>query len=190
MACCKPQNPDWELSRPSPPAAVLVGYMGAGKTSVGRLISRELDWEFVDLDERIEARERCAVADIFRDRGEQQFRIIESDVLNCVLHEVSAGLRAIIALGGGAYVRKDNADSIRATGIPVVFLDARVEELRRRCVPQGQLRPLFTDELRFRQLYEERRGAYMQANVIIDTTARPVKAVADEIISILGLRQK
>jgi shikimate kinase len=190
MACWEPRNPTLELNRNAAHATVLVGYMGAGKTSVGRIVAHELAWDFVDLDQRIETQQGCSIATIFRDRGEQTFRQIEREVLQTILGEVAAGMRVVLALGGGAYVAEENAKSIRASSIPVVFLDAPVDELHRRCSPNADTRPLFADQTRFSTLYYERRQAYMQADIRIDTMGKPVTVVAQEVISILGLRSK
>lgn len=171
-------------------ALFLVGFMGAGKSSVGRVIARKLRWQFVDLDDRVEAREGKSVAEIFREHGEVGFREAESAALVTLLHELSRGEPAVVALGGGAYVQDRNAEAIRASNAAVVFLDAPVEELRRRCKAKGGVRPLFADEQRFRQLYESRREQYQKADLHVGTGGRQVYAVAREIISLLGIEKK
>jgi shikimate kinase len=172
-----------------PPAIYLVGFMGAGKSSVGRELAVRLGWEFVDLDDRVIAREGRTIADIFRDDGEAAFRQMESRALAEVIEEARNGISTVIALGGGAYVQPENAQTIRATGFPVVFLDATLDELRRRCAPHGATRPLFQDEERFRQLYESRRTHYLKADLRIDTTAMPVETVAEEVLQILRIKK-
>ncbi len=169
------------------PALFLVGFMGAGKSSVGCELAQRLGWAFVDLDDRIVAREGRAIAEIFRCDGEAEFRKMESRALLEVITEVQNGNHMVVALGGGAYVEPGNAEAMRTAGFPVVFLDGALEELRRRCALQGSERPLFQDEERFRQLYESRRKHYVKADVRIDTTARSVEAVVEEILHVLPM---
>jgi shikimate kinase len=171
------------------PAFFLVGFMGAGKSSVGLALAAQLAWKFVDLDERIVARESRMIADIFRDDGEAAFRKMEALALIQVIEEVQSGISTVIALGGGAYVQPENEQTIRATGFPVVFLDATLEELRNRCAPYAATRPLFQDEEKFRQLYESRRTYYLNADFRLDTTAKPVETVVADLLQILGLRK-
>ncbi len=169
----------------SPRAVFLVGFMGAGKTSVGRTLAQLLGWSFLDLDERIEARQGLRITAIFEQRGEDFFRQTES----AALRELLAGLgeRAIVALGGGAFAQPQNVALLRAAAAPIVFLDAPVEELRQRCQAEGDQRPLARDQNQFRQLYEVRRGSYMGADLCVDTHAKSVLTVAREVASKLGL---
>jgi len=164
----------------------LVGFMGAGKTSVGRLLAQRLGWRFSDLDEAIEAREGYCIADIFSRAGESGFRRAEQAALAELLTEAN-GRPLVLALGGGAFVQAANARAVRQAGLPAVFLDAPVEELRSRCAPEGAQRPLFQDEDRFRQLYELRRPDYLRADIRIETTGLTVEQVAAEIARCLGL---
>jgi shikimate kinase len=165
---------------------VLVGFMGAGKTSVGRILAGRLRWKFVDLDDRICEREARSVPEIFRDSGEDYFRRVETDCLRELLEEKEK--RVVIALGGGAYVQARNVQLLAAAGVPVIFLDADPDELYRRCLPHAPTRPLLADENQFRQLYEARREGYMKAGVRIDTTALAPEQVADEVARRLDLR--
>lgn len=170
---------------------VLVGFMGAGKTTVGRLVAQRLHWRFVDLDDRICQRERREIADIFRDSGEAYFRRVESECLRALVQEAAAagslGLAPlVIAVGGGAFVQPDNAALLREHGFKCVFLDAGVEELRRRCASGGPDRPLAHDENLFRQLYEARRSGYMAAEMRVDTGGKTPEQVVEEV---LGFRR-
>lgn len=173
--------------RRSAPGIFLVGFMGAGKTSVGRELARTLGWAFVDLDERIILREGRSIADIFRSDGEAQFRKMESRALAEVVAQAQSGVSTVIALGGGAYAQPANVEVIRSTDLPVVFLDASLDELRRRCATEAGIRPLFRDESQFSALYGSRRVHYLQAEVHIDTTSKSVEAVAAEIMRLLGI---
>jgi shikimate kinase len=188
----RPKRP---AATPSAPASsvFLVGFMGAGKSSVGRALGQRLNWLFEDLDDRVQARECRTVAEIFRDSGESEFRRAEHAALQHVLQELRNGGARIVALGGGAFVQKANAELLKASGVPTVFLDAPVEELWRRCSTQaskaGTERPLLRSVEQFRKLYKTRRRSYTKATLTIQTGSRPVEAIAAEIAETLGLKQ-
>lgn len=160
--------------------------MGAGKTSVGQKLAHNLGWRFVDLDDRIVAADGRSVPEIFRSDGEAGFRVKENQALKALIGELGAA-PTVIALGGGGFTQAANVDLIRQTGLPVVFLDAPIEELMARCQPHSGQRPLFQDENQFRQLYEARRSAYMKADLCVDTSRRTVSAVASEVATRLEL---
>jgi shikimate kinase len=174
-------------------AIFLVGFMGAGKSTVGQALGRHLDWVFEDLDHRIERREGRSVAEIFRDSGEQAFRQAERAALREVLEELRTGVTRVVALGGGAFSKKENAALLKAFSVPTIFLDAPVEELWQRCSSQadeaGTQRPLLRSWEQFRTLYETRRRSYSKALLKIETGSRPVKTIVDEIAETLGLKK-
>jgi shikimate kinase len=171
----------------------LVGFMGAGKSSVGRALGQRLNWLFEDLDDRIEQHEGRKIAEIFRDSGEAHFRQAEHAALRQVLDERHGGAVRIVALGGGAFVQAANAALLRAAAVPTVFLDAPVEELWQRCRLQadaaGTERPLLGEFEQFRTLYRERRKHYAKAQVKIGTGGREVGAIAAEIAKKLSLKK-
>ena len=171
----------------------LVGFMGAGKSSVGRALGQRLNWIFEDLDDRIAVREGRTVPEIFRDSGESTFRRAEHAALQHVLKELRGGAARIVALGGGAFVQKENAALLQSSGVPTVFLDAPVEELWQRCCTQaeeaGAERPLLQTMDQFRKLYGARRQSYSKASLKIQTGNRPVEAIAAEIATKLGLKE-
>jgi shikimate kinase len=160
--------------------------MGAGKTSVGEALGRLLGWPFEDLDERIKGRAGRTIEQIFAESGEAEFRRLEHKALREVLSEVKASPR-VVALGGGAFVQAENARLLDEFGAQIVFLDAPVEELWRRCAKQDLKRPLRQDEEQFRKLYEERRPLYRKVLWCIETNGKGVEAVAAEVESKLGL---
>ena len=165
---------------------VLVGFMGAGKTSVGRALSKRLGWLFDDLDDRIEARERRSIEEIFRDSGEAEFRRAESRALR----ELLAGMetsRRIVALGGGAMTQAENIELLGKAAAAVVFLDAPVDELFRRCEQEDRKRPLRRDLEQFRDLYEQRQRFYAGASHRIDTGGKDLETVVAEVACSLGL---
>ena len=174
-------------------AVFLVGFMGAGKSSVGRALGQRLNWIFEDLDDRIQDREGRTVAEIFRDSGESEFRRAEHSALQHVLEELHGGGARIVALGGGAFVQKENAALLKTARVPTVFLDAPVEKLWLRCRTQatknGTERPLLRSMEQFRKLYETRRKSYSKASLKIQTGSRAVETIAAEIAKALGLKQ-
>lgn len=161
-------------------AVFLVGFMGAGKSTVGRVLSERLGWRFVDLDRQIEARANKTVAEIFRVFGEPAFREMETEALRRLLHAMSDGDPTVVALGGGAFAQDTNVDMLEKAAAHVVFLDAPLDELRRRIGEDGR-RPLLADAEHFRQLYEERQSHYRRASHRIQTDGKTIADVAREI---------
>jgi shikimate kinase len=157
----------------------LVGFMGAGKTSVARALGRRMDWRVEDIDHRIEARERQRVADIFAQRGEPYFRTVEREVLR----ELLGQRHAVVATGGGTFVDPDNRTAMLSDGA-VAWLDVPLERVIER-VPADGRRPLAADRVQMEQLYARRRAAYSQAHVRIDAS-RPVAEIVERILEWIG----
>jgi shikimate kinase len=164
----------------------LVGFMGAGKTTVGRALAGRLGWPFDDLDDRIQSREARTIEQIFRVEGEAGFRIVEHETIRELILNLGPSPR-VVALGGGAFSQPENARLIDETGAPVVFLDGSAEELFRRCEREGRERPLRRDARQFSELYEQRRLSYMRATCRIDTDGKDPDVVAAEVACSLGL---
>ena len=167
-------------------AVFLVGFMGAGKTSVGRALSRYLGWRFEDLDDRIQTREGRTVPEIFQQSGEAGFRKAERAALAELLQQES-GAPLIAALGGGAFVQEEIAALLVESGAVTVFLDASPDELWRRCGTDVVERPLRREETEFRRLYDIRRPRYLQATLRVETSGRAIAEIIDEIASVLRL---
>src|SRR5579859_5063149 len=110
----------------------LVGFMGAGKTTVGQELARRLNWRFADLDQLIESREGRTIPQIFQAEGEAGFRALEHGVLAESLAVPGSG-STVLALGGGAFVVEKVRALLRERQVPAVWLDAPAEELFRRC---------------------------------------------------------
>jgi shikimate kinase len=174
---------------PSLRAVSLVGFMGAGKTTVGSALAARLGWRFADLDDVIRAREGRSVEEIFQQRGESGFRDLERRAVREIL-ETAQSEPLVLALGGGAFVEEQVQKTLRDAEIPAVFLDAEVEELFRRSEQPDVVRPLRRDRDQFCQLYERRRTAYLKARVRIETGGKDVAAVVEEIILGLSLIPK
>jgi len=164
----------------------LVGFMGAGKSSVGRALSLRLGWGFEDLDDRVQAREGRSIGQIFRESGEAEFRRAEADALRELIGELGSSPR-VVGLGGGAFVQPENAALLAQTQAPVVFLDAPVDELFRRCQQEQVERPLRQDREQFHQLYEARRAHYMAGTLRVETAGKGIDAVAAEVARHLGI---
>jgi shikimate kinase len=165
-------------------AVFLVGFMASGKSSVGQELARRLGWDFVDLDARIESRERQTVPEIFRDRSEPGFRLAETSALRDLL-TASLGQDSVVALGGGAFVQERNRELLRQW--PTVFLEAPASELWQRSLTDGIERPLRGDPDQFARLYAERLPFYRQAAVVVETTGKQVAAICLEIEAALQL---
>jgi shikimate kinase len=167
-------------------AVALVGFMGAGKTTVGRELALRLGWRFEDLDQWIETRERRTIEQIFREQGEAEFRQLECSAVGEAIHSLEHG-SLVLALGGGAFIEPGVQSCLQEARIPVVFLDAPVAELFRRCEQPGVERPLRRHPEQFRKLYQLRRPEYLKAAICIETEGKMIAEVAQEIISGLNL---
>jgi shikimate kinase len=166
-------------------AVFLVGFMASGKSSVGQELARRLDWDFVDLDARIESREQQTIPEIFRDRGEHGFRLAETSALRDLLTE-SLKRNRVVALGGGAFAQERNRELLRPW--PSVFLEATVPELWQRSLTDGIERPLRGDPDQFAKLYAERVPFYRQASVTVVTSGKDLASLCAEIERTLQFR--
>jgi shikimate kinase len=155
----------------------LVGFMGAGKTSVGLRVAELLAWGFLDLDGEIEKGQGESIRSIFMKLGEGAFREME----RAALEKASRGTRIVVALGGGTFCGDENRGIIAATGISI-WLDVPIETLYRRCAGE-ETRPLFASRSEMEQLLEKRRPFYQQSTIRIDAGDRTVDDLAQLIIT-------
>jgi shikimate kinase len=165
------------------PAIALVGFMGAGKSSVGMALAHRLRQPFVDTDALI-VEQMGPIADLFAAQGEAAFRALERDVVVRVLGKMSA-MPSVVALGGGAVTSADIRAAL-ATVPHVVWLTAPVGVLFARASEGG--RPLAADEASFRRLLGEREPLYGEvATVRVDNGAgRTLATVVDDVLSACG----
>ncbi len=162
---------------------ILVGFMGSGKTSVGRLLASRTGWRFIDLDGVIVRRTGLAVAEIFRTFGEPYFRFLE----HWMLKEACQGRRQVIAAGGGTICDPRNRSLMKEAG-RVVCLTARAGTIRER-LAGDDTRPLLTPQRSGRGdvdvlevLLDKRLAAYREADLMVATDGMTPVAVAEEIV--------
>ena len=166
------------------PLVVLVGPMGAGKTTVGRLLADRLGVAFRDSDEDIEQAEGRPISDIFVDEGEEYFRAVEKSTVR----EALVGHGGVLALGGGAVLDADTRALL--TAHPVAFLDVGVHDGVKR-VGLDAPRPLLAvnPRARWRELMEARRPLYLEvARAVVATDGRDPAEVADAVMEALELK--
>ncbi len=160
---------------------VLAGFMGTGKTTVGRLLARRLGLRFVDMDELIENEAGMSISDIFREEGEARFRAIESGVIKRLVSG-DFGKAIVLSTGGGAVVDPANRALFRSFGT-LVCLTASVDEIMKR-VGDRDDRPLLPAGERREaalKLLREREPAYRDCDIEVDTTAGSAEDVVDVI---------
>ena len=166
----------------------LIGYMGCGKSSLGRKLAKAADMEFVDMDSLIEQREGAAVSDIFRHEGEEYFRGLERAIIDEL--SVSDG-DMILSTGGGAPAWQDNMAKINSVG-QSFYLRRTAEQIASRLSPHGRqkrpkLRGLNDEELVafMCENMAEREPYYMQATHCIDCAERSDAELIEYILSII-----
>lgn len=155
----------------------LVGYMGAGKTTLGKLVAQETGLSFIDLDHFIESRYHKTVSEIFAERGEDGFRKIEREML----HEVAAFENVIVATGGGVPCFFDNAEMMNACGT-TIYLQMRPEVLFNRLKIARHARPILKEKndeelLSFiAENLERREPFYRKATLTFDANELDTRA--------------
>ena len=151
----------------------LVGFMGCGKSTVGKILAKELRMKFYDSDRLIERAAGKSVARFFSEKGERSFRRLERGVISRLSREKGA----VVALGGGALLDPRNR-RLAAKG-RLVLLSCSREELWRRLKPRLGVRPLLSGgRPAFDELLRRRRGLYEGADIVVSTTRRGPRAAA------------
>jgi len=159
----------------------LIGFMGVGKTAVGKVLAKRLGRKFVELDSLIEQKAGKSIPDIFQQDGEAAFRELEIEVTK----EVSKDKNLVIACGGGIVLNKKNIDRLRQQS-RIVYLTASPKVILKRVSDDGGERPLLktaNKALNIRELLEFRKPFYERAaDITIDTSKLDTNAVAEQII--------
>lgn len=164
---------------------VLVGMMGAGKTTVGKCLARQLGKTFIDSDDEIQRRTGVSIPHIFEVEGEEGFRRRES----CVIHDLLQRNDIILATGGGAVIKSENRGEIRKNGM-VVYLKGSVHELWQR-TRHDRNRPLLQTadpRAKLQELLNQRDPLYTEvADLVVITGKQGVQTLVSELIKKLGL---
>jgi len=163
----------------------LTGFMGTGKTAVGKQLAKRLGWQFVDVDRLIEASATKPVAKIFAEHSEAVFRRLEKRMIR----RVTRGREQVIATGGGAFVDAENRRALRAGG-PVICLTASPKVILQRVSPTLSKRPLLAHVpsplSRIQHLLAQRASAYAHADLTIDTSHLTIDEVVERIWAQIG----
>ena len=157
----------------------LIGFMGAGKTSVGRLVAEQLHFDYLDTDELIVTKTGRTIAEIFKTDGEPAFRALECQMVG----ELTSRARTVIATGGGLPVNPANLATLKTHAL-VVCLWASPEKIWERVKNQSH-RPLLHDadpQMKIRELLAAREPFYKQADVLLNTELRSLREVAQQVI--------
>jgi shikimate kinase len=164
------------------PGIYLVGFMGCGKTTIGRMLAEHIGWRFTDLDEDIEAQQKKAVTEIFETLGEEEFRRIEHQALERRVRRIRRGTPTVLSLGGGAFTRQDNVDLIADHGISI-WIDVPFAVVRNR-VSGCVFRPLARDPQKLEALYYERRRFYEKADYHIQVTEDNSRKAFEQLLKL------
>jgi shikimate kinase len=162
-----------------PPRIALIGFMGAGKTTVGKILAESLGYDFIDTDDLVVARAGAPIAQIFRQKGEPAFRRLEIDALQ----SLAVRERAVIAAGGGAPAQESNRQFFR-TRAATFHLRVSMENVRGRTrTPDGSVRPLLSQgDREVQALYDARLSIYEELGRSVETDGRTPLEVARQII--------
>jgi len=161
---------------------VLIGLMGAGKSTVGRRLAARLDIAFVDSDDEIESAADCSISDIFEIYGEPEFRALEKRVIDRLMGEGPM----VLATGGGAFINEQTRARVLESGTSI-WLNADLDVLVERTSRRGGRPLLKTNDPRetLKKLIDERYPIYAKANIIIDTNNDSMDSTVDKIIDAL-----
>jgi len=159
----------------------LIGFMGAGKSTIGKALAKRLGYKFLDSDSIVESSTGLSIPQIFTELGEDEFRKLEREALTSIRGLTSA----VVALGGGAYVAEENRQIVQEVGISI-WIDCPLDLCWSR-VSKETHRPLLRSYSEMAALLERRRPAYGFADLRIEIGARPPAKVVREIIDLLGV---
>jgi shikimate kinase len=160
-----------------PDRIFLVGFMGAGKTAVGRVLADGLNRLFIETDRLVETSARASITEVFEKEGENGFRQRERRALV----SAATGPPAVVSTGGGLFADRGNRRTMALAGV-AVWIDAPFEECFEHCKDEIGTRPLFRDEESLQALYDARREAYAEADIVVESLDRAPELIADEIV--------
>jgi shikimate kinase len=162
---------------------VLTGFMGSGKSTIGRLLARQLGWRFYDIDAEIEASAGTTIAEYFLAHGEPAFRELEHRTVRHFL----AFDRLVLALGGGSIEDpRTRALLLETESTRLIHLEAKLETVLERCKGTEKLRPVLADTLNLAARYERRLPLYRQAHISIAVDRETPQELAIELARRLG----
>jgi shikimate kinase len=164
------------------PGLYLVGFMASGKTTVGRALADHIGWPFVDMDAEIESREGKSISQIFQERGEAGFRVVEAEVLRSHVRTIEAGIPCVLALGGGAFVQPGNRELIQNNGVSL-WIDCPLDIIQRR-LNGDTTRPLTAHPNGLGRLYEDRRPVYSRADYRVEVDTEDVTELVHRILGL------
>jgi shikimate kinase len=159
----------------------LVGFMGTGKSTVGRLVARQIGFEFIDSDHEIERRQGRPVSKIFAELGEAAFRAMEREFIE----QGHPPRRCVVSCGGGLIVPPGMLELLRSRGV-VICMHAPIETILQRTM-HATHRPLLAvenPEQRLRELYAQRESLYRRAGTMVLTDKRPMREIAAHVLRI------
>ncbi|WNR46526.1 shikimate kinase [Paenibacillus roseipurpureus] len=162
---------------------VLVGFMGTGKSTVGKRLAERLEWKFRDSDAVLENDAKTSISELFRMKGEDYFRALETKTIARIM----TGRHQVVATGGGAVLAEANRTSMMDNGL-VIALQATAQTIIER-VKKDTNRPLLQGNLeeRVHTLIEQRKTAYDFAHIKIDTTSMSEDEIVESILLQAGL---
>lgn len=163
---------------------ILSGFMGSGKTTVGRTLARALHMRFIDMDRYIEQKTGMTVSAIFAQYGEAHFRALETETVR----ELSKDKRSVIATGGGTLMRQENVEAFHAGDGRIYFLDVPLAALQER-LKNDKRRPLLQVEDRnavIEKLLAERRPKYLAGADEVVEAGAPIPVVVERICALRG----
>jgi len=161
---------------------ILTGFMGTGKTLVGKELAKGLKMSYLDTDELIEKREKAKICRIFQEKGEDYFRRVETKIIK----EVSSLDRCVISTGGGAILKKENLAALKRKGV-IICLSANPEVILKR-TSKSQNRPLLKSKdpkSAVEDLLSQRRSFYEKADFEVDTSELTTSEVVEKIVDFL-----
>jgi shikimate kinase len=168
---------------------VLIGFMGAGKSTVGALLAQRLQWQFLDADVVLEEQANATIAEIFTRQGETTFRKLEAQIIDDLLTKE----HLVLAVGGGAIETESTRSALLcAPETCVVFLEAPLEVMIARCEqqPGASVRPILRDRDRLQSRFESRLPHYRKAHLVVETASLTPSDTVQRIIESASIPMK